>query len=472
MKAVRLEFGLLSRETAWWTIAGVYAVLLLYGCAQSVDRASAQQKQVTAASSDYRERWERLRRSANAPKGTWSDTRSASLVGGPNGFAVMWLPVDGTAALSPGESLRRSRVRQVSIYKAEPEPPLENPLIPAAGPFDLSFVVLWLLPLGILTATHTAVSASRENGTWPLVVLNATNPIRVALLRVALPSALLWGMSAITGLGAVAASGGTTADGWGRTAVWAVSLAMYAGVWATASVWANARAASPAAAIRVLGTAWLAAVWIVPALIDVTACAIVPPVNRLETHLAARELERDLDEKLPALTERVYAQHPDWRPTPEAVAAATKPIPGGPASRDARRVYAPALASVEGTRPFEERSAQRTMAVESLTSRLAVLSPVVAFQSLADGLAGTSITHFARFEQEVVTATEAWHGFFAPRIFLLRDLTAEDLASVPTPPGGQLKFSLRDVLWPVGILTVWCAALLAIVGRGLPAFRR
>jgi len=51
-------------------------------------------------------------------------------------------------------------------------------------------------------------------------------------------------------------------------------------------------------------------------------------------------------------------------------------------------------------------------------------------------------------------------------------LTAEDLAAVPTPPDGQLRFSLSDVLWPAGVLTVWCAVLLAIVGRALPAFRR
>jgi len=229
---------------------------------------------------------------------------------------------------------------------------------------------------------------------------------------------------------------------------------------------------TPAAAIRITGIAWLAAVWIVPASLDALVSVMAPPANRIESHVAAREIQRDLDKKLPEMTERVYVQHPDWRPSPETIAAATRPVPGGPASRDSRRVYTPALAAEEATRPLRELAARRTEIAEAFVSRLMILSPVLAFQSASDALAGTSSRQFSRFEREAAAATTAWHAFFAPRIFQLRELSAEDLVRVPLPTAISSTVGWLDWLGPAAILTAWLGALAAAVVWNRRMFHR
>jgi ABC-2 type transport system permease protein len=467
MKTWRHELLLLGRETAWWAILAGYIAMLVYGSLQSLDRVARQKKQVAAAVFDYHARWDKLRREAGtAGERVWSDTRSASLVGGPLGFAIVALPVDGTSVLSSGESLRLSRVRSVSIYPNPAEPPIENPLIKAAGTFDLSFVVLWLLPLSILAATYGSVSGSRASGTWPLVVVNSSNPSAVAFRRVFLPACLLCGATCLAGAIAIHASGGTSASGWLRTSVWALCVSAYGGIWAALSRWVNSWAISPEQAIRGLGLIWLASVWIVPASLDELAGLWVRPVSRLEADPAAREVQRDLPAKLGSMLENVYKKHPEWRPSAEAVAAANKPVPGGPASRDARRVYTPSLAAAEATRDIEQAIVRRQEAIEVLAFRWSILSPVLAMQYAGDFLAGTSSRQFAQLDKQAAQATDAWHAFFRPRIFLLKNLTLEDLNEIPR--FGQMvpDYVWNELLLPAMTLALWLAVACCAAWRG------
>jgi len=459
------ELRLLARESSWLIAIAAYSVLLLYGSVQSRDRVRAQRLQVSASSADYASRWSELRNQAEAARkgGAWTDTRSPSLVGGPIGYAVVWLPVDGLAALSPGESLRRSRVHRISIYAAEPEPPLENPHAAAAGPFDLSFVVIWLLPLALLAASHGAVPASRENGTWGLVVLSSTRPALVAVIRVMLPATALWTLTVVVAGSTVVLSGGTSAYGWLNFSLWSVALAGYAMIWALFSCLVNAKSRNAATAMLASGIVWLTLVWIIPAGIDALVAAVIPPRNRLESHIAAREVQRDLENKLPGMLEQVYARHPEWRPSPETVAAASKPVPGGPASRDSRRVYVPALAAVEATQPLRESLAGRAAAAEDFVRKATLFSPVLALQMIGDWLAGTSSGQFARFETFAKEREKAWHTFFAPRILQLREMSIEDIRQVPS--GGEVPIPIdpREVFIPALGIVMNCLIMASLL---------
>jgi len=448
---IRQELRPLARESSWLIAIAAYSALLLYGSVQSWDRVQAQRVQVSTSAADYESRWRELRKQAETAQrgGAWADTRSPSLVGGPTGYAVAWLPVDGLAALSPGESLRRSRVHRISIYAAEPEPPLENPLSTAAGPFDISFVAIWLLPLALLMASHGAVSRSRENGTWGLVELSSTRPALVAIIRVMLPASALWLVTVLVAAITVAVAGGTSARGWLNYSLWGVALAGYVLIWALFSLMVNARARTAAGAMLASGIAWLTLVWIVPAGIDALAAAAISPGNRLETHMAAREVQRDLENKLPGMLEQVYARHPGWRPSPEAVAAATKPVPGGPASRDSRRVYVPALAAVEKIEPLRLSLAQRAIRAEDFARRASLFSPVLAQQMIGDTLAGTSSGRFARFESFTKHREELWHAFFAPRILQLREMSIDDIRQVPAAGEAPTGIDPGEAFLPV-----------------------
>jgi ABC-2 type transport system permease protein len=449
------EWRVLRHQPGFWILLGVYVLLLAYGAVQSADRVADRVTQVSAAHQDYDRRWSALRAAAQAPAGVWGDWRLPSLVGGPSGFAVTWMPVDGLAALSPGESTRQPSVRRISIFSSDEEPPLQNPLAPAGGPFDLSFVVIWLLPLTLLAALHGVVSADRQQGTWALLAATTQAPGRVLAARLLWPAAVFGTATIAAGAITILASAPTDDGGLVRFAAWCGLVAGYAGFWTMAAGVVTAQCSTVPLSLGFLGLLWIVVVWVSPGLIDQGVLVGDPPPNNTDAYLAIRETGRDLERKLPRMLEEVYARHPQWRPPPDLVAAASRPVPGGPASRDTRRVYVPALISAEVAAPFADAAIARRDRTEQLVKRLSIVSPALAFQVISDHLAGTSAERFVMFDRHAAEAERAWHAFFASRILQLQEMTRADLDAVSTPPPFATMPSASGLAWPIGGLALW-----------------
>ena len=456
------EWRLTRRDTGLWILVAAYAALLVYGAAVGVSHTRRGQTEVTTARADYDARWATLRQAAGNSERVWADWRSPSLVGGSSGAAVTWMTMDGLGALGVGESSRLPTLSRVSIYAADAEPPLANPLAIAGGLFDLAFVVIWLLPLAIAAATHAVVSGDRQRGTWRLVAATTSAPGTLVVTRMALPGAIVAGLTIGTGAIAVVAAGGIgETTGVARFGLWALGVVIYAAFWAIVSGAVSSRSASTAGALVTVGLAWLGVVWIVPGVIDVTVSAAYPPPNRVAAHLAARDSQRDPEQNLPRHLDAIYARHPEWRPSPETVKAANTPVPGGPVSRDSRRVYAPAQAAAGVAAPYVAAEHARREQVEVLVQRLAVLSPALAMQAVIDHAAGTSAIRFSGFHQHVAAAEDAWHGFFAPRIMQLLDMNRADVDQVPTPAPYTGHPPSGVLIWPaLGLLGPLAAACL------------
>jgi len=472
--AVRREARRMLRGPLVAGVMMLYALLLAYGGVQSVRHVRSLRAQVSAAAEDQASRWASLRAAARGPRTTWSDGRSASLVGGPVGFGVATMPVDRLAGLSVGESTRVAPTRRVSIYAGDDEPPLENPLAAAGGRFDLAFVVTWLLPLALIVAGHGAVSGDRQDGIWSLVLSTGASPVAVAGRRLLVPAVMLLAMTLAGGVASVAANGAPPgANETVRLAAWASAVVLYTVIWLGLTALATMGAPASATALLALGLFWLTAVWAVPAAVDAGALLAHPPPNRWAGQLTARDATRDLDARLPAMLETVYAEHPEWRPSDAEVAAARKPVPGGPASGDARRVYVPArIAAAEDA---VHRAALRTwrVAVEAVVNRAGLLSPALLVQRVGDDVSGLSASRFAAFDARVDDLERGWHAFFAPRIMRLADLTGADLATAPLPEPGGVALPPSSVLSGALLaLAAWATGVGVLVGRARPWLHR
>jgi ABC-2 type transport system permease protein len=465
LATIRNEWRVLRRDRALWWLCAAYSVLLAYGSAQSVLRVHARSEQVRAATASYESRWSALRAQADQPAVVWGDWRSPSLVGGPTGFAVTWMPVGSAMVLASAESARSATVRRISVYPVEEEPPLENPLGPAGGVLDLAFVVQWLMPLTLVAALHASVSGDRQLGTWRLIAATAHSPARIVAARLLVPAALIVAMT--VGAGSVSMLLATPAHGVALQALfgWTVLIGVYAGFWALVAGAISSRTSTSASSLVALGLVWMAMTWVVPGLIDTAITASHPLPSRLDAHLAARETQRDLENKLPQMMEAVYAKHPDWRPSEAAVTEARRPVPGGPASRDSRRVYAPSLAATEAAKPFAQAVGERRHRMGEAVRRASVLSPPLALQTLADHLAGLSPMHLRGFDTHVADGEARWQAFFAPRIMQLRDMTRSDMDAVPAPGPAMVSAPLDALVWPA-------AGLIAALAIGAVAYQR
>jgi hypothetical protein len=90
-----------------------------------------------------------------------------------------------------------------------------------------------------------------------------------------------------------------------------------------------------------------------------------------------------------------------------------------------------------------------------------VLSPALAFQRIADHLAGTSVDRFVAFERHAADVERSWHDFFAPRILQLRDMTRADMDAIPAPAPFSGMPAAAALSWPCAGLSIW--TMLALV---------
>lgn len=382
------------------------------------------------------------------------------------------MAVDGLMALSPGESLRQPQVRSISIYRAPEEPPLENPLAPAGGVFDLSFVVGWLLPLAVVAAAHSVVSADRQQGTWPLIAATSSSPATVVATRLTCIAGPLTAATVAAGLVAVWLSAPVTdVAAWFRWLAWALVVTGYGLFWSLAVGAVSLGSSTAAASLTAAGLLWVTLTWVVPGVVDAVIVGTTPPPNPVAAHIASREIQRDIEGRLPAMQEAIYTRRPEWRPTPAAVTAATTPVPGGPASRDARRVFVPTLAAAEVAAPFERAATDRRDRTEAYVRRWSAASPALAVQALADHFAGTSAIRFVLFDRHVAERESAWQAFFAPRIMRLLEMTRSDMDEVPlgAPFSGQV--AARQLAWPAAGLLVWIVAAVGALRVAGPRLR-
>jgi ABC-2 type transport system permease protein len=89
-------------------------------------------------------------------------------------------------ALAIGQRDVNSSIQAVTIRGLEAQKydtDLENPFNLMMGNLDLSFVILYIFPLLIITLTFNLLSEEKENGTWRLVYTQTTSSIKYLLQK-------------------------------------------------------------------------------------------------------------------------------------------------------------------------------------------------------------------------------------------------------------------------------------------------
>lgn len=106
-------------------------------------------------------------------------------------------PLNG---LSIGQRDVNPSVKSINIRNLEAQQydtDLYNPTNLLLGNLDLSFVLIYLFPLLIIAFTYNLLSGEKEQGTWPLLSLQAGRPGRLLLQLFALRGAVLLAVFAV-----------------------------------------------------------------------------------------------------------------------------------------------------------------------------------------------------------------------------------------------------------------------------------
>lgn len=259
---------------------------------------------------------------------------------------------------------------------------IANPDVRAAGPFDLAFVIVFLLPLVILATSYDLWSRERESGVAALIL---SQPVTIAELIAAkvlarggvvlLPSTvMLLSVSILAG----------ARDMMGLLALAFVVLA-YGCFWLAISVLINLVISRSTAAAIASGVAWLVMVVMAPSLALAAVDLAMPAPARLS-------FATELKAQKSAMTE-VQHHYRDSHSTPERK-------PGSRIPDRLRDLYANRVAQDKGIAPLiaahRRAESERRHALDWVRLWL----PSVAVQDALDRIAGSDADRALAFEKQ------------------------------------------------------------------------
>jgi ABC-2 type transport system permease protein len=103
-------------------------------------------------------------------------------------------PLEPIAGIAIGQSDVNSHIQNVKILNLEGQKydtDLVNPMRLQVGNLDFSFLIIFLFPLVIIALNFNLLSEEEENGTWKMVSLQGSSPLKYLLTKLSIRFAFL-----------------------------------------------------------------------------------------------------------------------------------------------------------------------------------------------------------------------------------------------------------------------------------------
>jgi ABC-2 type transport system permease protein len=429
------EGRVLLADRTLWVVSAVFLALVGYGLFNGLAQARIKNEALATvlASQETREaaRRETFRRvmaGAEQPDPFANPIDPASMAGG-YGAGYAYMPISPLAPLAFGQSdllpdyYRVTNASKVTfMYDTE----IENPWNLLTGHFDLSFVVVYLVPLLIFGLSYNFLSSEREQGTLRLLMSQPVSLSGIVAGKILVRVAVIFVCAVIIPVAALAVlhPGIRAAAYWPSIAWWAGLVAAYSAFWFALAIAVNATGRSSAASALILIGSWVVLVLVAPVVLNLVVSMASPAPSRVELATLTRLVTIDGLNRYAELlaTDYDYADN----------AAVLMPVDGKievPARRQGmylvERDVDRKLNSILAT--FRAQLARQ----QQLVSWFGGLSPAITAYEGLTALAGTGVRRHLHFEQQVDDFHREWKEFFEPRMLNGIAITATDFDRIP-----------------------------------------
>ncbi|WP_181017459.1 ABC transporter permease subunit [Methylobacterium sp. V23] len=303
------------------------------------------------------------------------------------------------------------------------------------GPFDLAFVLIYLVPLAVIALAGTRLSSEHDSGILRMIASQPVGPRRVASAK--------FGAVGLVAIAAVL--GGTVlallvSGGLGPLAGWevtltllAAALATYVALWVAACALVASLWRGGVITLAILVTTWAIVAVALPTALGVAVEVLAPTPSRIAAIDASRQAQV-----------RFYTGDEGARITsawltgkvPEAVRR-----PGLADAPEIKRLARDAFYD-EALVTYRDAARDHAQASASWSQRLAFLSPATVLALSLEMAAGTDAGRHSAFLAAGAAYRRDLRAFFEPRII------AQALNAVPVCEGcpARLNFAAYDAV--------------------------
>lgn len=336
-----------------------------------------------------------------------------------------------------------------------------NPTILSMGRFDLTFLVVVILPLVMIAASFDVFTGERERGRAKITAAQAGNIQSSVWKRLFMRNVAIWvAFSMIALLAAFVAP--TPQMSGARLA----SFILWIGVsWAYGVFWYSLIAFAVAFGKRsetvaaALFSLWAVFVFAVPAIGGAVAEAAYPPPSRLVFLSEMREGEVEAVREAEKLTNTFLAEHPE-------MAQSTEDVPGF-----FRGAFLSNREAGKRTTPVLEAFTQSRENRKALVGRLQFLSPALVANNALVTVAGGDVARNMAYQEQARDALNDLFERIGPAVVAKQRISVVEFDSIP-------RFEFRDRTLgqkastlgaPLGFLIVVSVLLLVIARRRMAA---
>ncbi len=431
LRIIKNEWRNLIAEKSFLILAVVFAFLLGYGIFNGAgwinERAAQSRILLEKQEQDFAEKREKTARGdkGSIEPGNYQPDPSDPYTIGMSLYTAV-LPFAPTAVFSLGQSDVLDSEASVTVStlqrtKADKKG-FENPLSFLSGRFDLSFVIIYLLPLFVLALSFNLLSGEREQGILQLILSQPVKLKNILSAKIAAQFILIFALVLFVSLiGVFLSVSEFSADFWTRTLLWILLIFAYTFFWFALAAFVNSFGYSSAANAVIASAAWLILVLILPALLNVIISAVYPVPSRSETISAIRNVNLDMRRDGKRLLAEHYQDHPELMPKDGEKAFEDFGLAFVYIQREQK----------QRVEEVEEKFAAQIAGQQNLVKTLQFLSPSIIVQEVVNDIAGTGLNRYAHFRSQVKEFDKAWADFFLPRIYRKESLTPEDFGRIP-----------------------------------------
>lgn len=339
----------------------------------------------------------------------------------------VFLPLQPLAALAIGQSDLMPRRIEASIMTTRRmlarNYEIQNPAHLLNGPFDLAFLVVFLLPLVVLVMAYGLVTGAREDGTLALAVSQPTSILRVLGFRIALRSFFAAALASVACLTAALTAGIDFAVPGAplSMALFCLVSMAYCLFWLFLGILVSAISKTSAAAAVSLSALWLGLVVVVPVTLSTLVNELHPMPSRSLLAQESRAASTEASMGAKDLLQQLLHDHPELLPQDGSVNLDDFYNRNRAMEQSIARRIDPLLDR------FDEQLARQQQAVR----RFSVFSPAILVQESLVSVSGGSTERLQRFKAEAWAFVERWKAHFFPRIFRNERLRSADYDGFP-----------------------------------------
>lgn len=301
---------------------------------------------------------------------------------------------------------------------------LGNPTLLRLGGFDMSAIVIVLMPLLMIALCFDALGSDRATGRIKLIQLSGVSERRYLINRLAVRSGALWLTLTLATLVAALLNPGNAilGDRLSHYAAWLCGALLYAGFWFLALALIIRQAADSGQAVGRLIGLWVVVVLVAPALAVAAVQAAFPAPSRLAYLSDVREAASRADEQKGAVLEAFQVMAPELH---------GRDLPTDAPFRDGYlRTLVVEKATLQHRDRFDRVQAQRAKAL----SWLQLISPAIAADTFLAKISSGDVARYLAFQADARALLATFADRLGPAILKGERISLADYDGLPTIP--------------------------------------